>query len=489
MKETELAALRFPEDPAYIPVAVQAARVCSARLGFGEADAGRIGLALEEALTNALAFGFGDPSAQVSVVLSRTAAAFCMSVRSQGLPLEAARLPKYDPQRARDHADTAGLDSLLMEAAVDKVLYSTLDSGRREVRLLKSLPAEPPARPRREAPAPELEPRSVRFAVRPARPEDAEGIARLALTAHGALLFAEHIYYPERVREMLISGELASGLAVSEDGEFMGHLALAFKTPDARLAEMTYAFVGERFRGQGCGGKLTALLLEEARRRGLRALTGLAVTNHVNSQRMVVAAGFAESALLLAPSPASRTWDRNGTPGRIGNLVLVLGLGSREEVPVHAPARHREMIERIYSHRNVPVRFEEAPAGDAALDGPGRLEVESDFKEGWTALIVERHGADTLAQVAEELRRARAQGVPSIHVLLPLGSPATPALAGACEQRGFFFSGVVPGDNGGEFLVLQCVNTPGTDYASIHLLTEFARELKDYVRSCDPREG
>lgn len=490
MSESVLVSLVLPAEDLYFPVGLQAARLCAGRLGFADADVDRICLALEEALRDALAFGYGGVSSRLEIELSRTGLAFQLVVRSSGLPLDTARLPKYDPARARDHVDTAGLGALLIESCMDKVAYSTLGADKRELCMQKFLPAQPVADESPcGAPAPaRSKPRQgarAELVVRLARPEDADGISRLALSSHGTLMFNEQIYYPDRVREKLASGEMLSVVGVGGEGELLGHAALVLKEPGALLGELTYLFVDQRAHGQGFGGRSAALLLQIARERGLLVVFCLAVTSHVLSQAPMPSLGFFDCALLLACSPASRAKDACSEPGRIGILVFMLPLRPWPEITVYAPAQHRHMLERIFAHAQMPVRFCAAPPQAQLPEGGGRMHVEGDFKEGWIFFSVSEYGADTREEVAAQLQQACAKGFPSIQLLLPLSDPATPGFVEHFESLGFFFGGVCQVDVSGQKFVLQYLNNVAGDYDNVHIHSEFGRELKDYVRSCD----
>jgi anti-sigma regulatory factor (Ser/Thr protein kinase) len=490
MNNSVLVCLMLPAEARYFPVGVQAARLCAGGLGFDAADVDRICLALEEALRDALAFGYGGVSSRLEIELSRNTLAFQLVVRSSGLPLDTARLPKFDPARARDHLDTAGLGALLIESCMDKVAYSTQGADKRELCMQKFLPTRPataqsphnahaPARskPRQDAQA--------ELVLRLARPEDADGISRLALSSHGTLMFSEHIYYPDRVREQLASGEMISVIGVCGEGELVGHAALVLKEPGALLGELTYLFVHPLARGLGFSHKSATLLVQVARERGFLAVSCLAVTSHVKSQAPMFPLGFLECALLLACSPASQAKDACSKPGRIGILGLMAPLRPWPETSVYAPARHRHMLERIFNHAKMPVRFCDAPAQAELPAGGGRIHVEGDFKEGWIFFSVLEYGADTRREIAAQLRQACAKGFPAIQLLLPLSDPATPDFTEHFEGLGFFFAGTSQVDVTGQKLALQYLNKVVGDYDNVHIHSEFGRELKEYVRSCD----
>jgi len=52
---------------------------------------------------------------------------------------------------------------------------------------------------------------------------------------------------------------------------------------------------------------------------------------------------------------------------------------------------------------------------------------------------------------------------------------------------GFFFAGVFPNDKK-QYLVLQYLNNVPIDYKRIVLVSDFAKELGEYVKKCDPNQ-
>lgn len=488
MRRTDTLSLELPTDVRYVPVATFAARNCAQGAGFGAEDVDRICLAMEEAFAHALEFGYGGERETVRVELSRTALGLRLGVRFRGLPLDVEQLPRYDPARAQTHGDATGMSLLLIEKVLDTASFSVESGGIRTVSMEKRLPVQPVDDA--EAAPQERPPRSSQPSrLRRALPDDAEAIARLALRSHGSVLFGEHIYYPDRLREMLRAEDMVSVVLETEDtGEVVGHGALLKEEAGTMVEELTYGMVSPEFRARGTATAMADFLERDAVERGVYAIEAFAVTNHVHSQRAVLSTGFSESGLVVDISPASRAWGE-GEDGarRIGNLVYtkyLRGLGARR---LYVPARHREMVEGIYARHGVDVRMAEGGQDGPAPGTETGLWSMSNFLEGWTTVLVGEYGADAPARVRERMERACAQGIPEVHLLLPLADPATATMADRFEAMGFFFAGVCPVFDGGESLVLQYVDTPRTDYDSIHVHSAFAEEIKRYVMACDPR--
>ncbi|BBD09350.1 GNAT family N-acetyltransferase [Desulfovibrio ferrophilus] len=488
MTETELISLSIAADTEYFPTVNFAAKQCATKLGFAPRDADRICLALEEAMANAIKYGYGGTNDRLHISLTRASMGIKIILRSRGLTLDQKHLPQYDPALAHDAQDTTGLSFHLIQKLVDTVSRAVRDDGQITVTMLKQLPLPRPVESevQQNGKAPRAPKQEVTHSIRRASPEDAEAISRLALRSHGTVMFSEQIYYPERVREMIESGEMTSALVVTDAGVVMGHGALVAQEPGGCIEELTYGVVDSRFRSQGCASKLAEFLMDEATERGVYALQAFAVTSHVHSQRAIEHLEYKECALLLAASPPARHWDDNqgGEPGRIGNLVYVKFLQPPKPLELYVPPRHREMVARLYANMDAPFQFVDAGQGPAPT-GPAQLFTLANFAEGWSLIGIQSYGADTATQVRKELDNALSANISSIQLMLPLHDPATATLCTEFEAMGFFFAGVGTGPDRSENLILQYLNGVDAGYDSVHVHSDMAKELVEYVRSCD----
>ncbi|MBI9110206.1 ATP-binding protein [Maridesulfovibrio ferrireducens] len=490
MKKNISVSIRIPADPAYIPIASFAAYECAVKRGFTQIDAERISLALEEAVNNAIEFSYGASRDKLEINIFRTAQGLGTKLQSLGIPLEQERLPQYKPERMDEFDDTSGLSFFLMKKLMDRVSISIKNGDERELLMTKYLPgikmencAQNNEEAKSEKGRPKLKRINTTHILRLATPNDAEAISRLVLRAHGEVMFCEHIYYPDRVKEMLESGEMVSGVAEAECGELIGHCALVADTPGTKVEEFTYGVMDGRFRSRGVT-ELAGVVINEASKRGIYAIYSMAVTNHVHSQRILLAEGFKECSLFLAASPASHCWNNSNDniPARIGNLVFLKELKTDKSEKLYIPARHEMMVRRIYEHLGSNITQAETPKSAQITTQHSQIYTKADLKEGWTSIIVLEYGIDFFPHIKHQFHNACAHGIPSIQIMLPLNNPATPAISEKFENMDFFFAGIGLSDDGNENIVLQYLNNAEPDFEKVHIHSDFARELKDYVQ-------
>lgn len=489
MQHFDLVSLTFSSKKEFIPVVGAAILKYAMLSGFSAKDSQRICLAFEEASTYSISLGFGREDDLLRVRLSRTTLGLHIVVRSKGLPLEDDALPAFDQQRFVVLDDSTGLNSFLARHMVDDVVFSLLEGGDREISLVKYRPVNlqenDPCSPGRSSRSPGRR-TLTSHVIRLAEPEDCEGIARLALRAHGSVFFNESIYYPARVREMLEQKKMFSMVAETPGGELMAHCALVADTSDALVREWTYLFSDPRFKSPGCIKDMGAFAIERAKSLELYAIRALAVTNHTYAQQNALQQGHKESALLLAASPASKAWqNKKDAPGRISNVVQINYLHEGDEALLHVPQRHQPMVEQIFQNLKKNRRF--CLESEQGLpEGPALLSLESDLKEGWSYIVVSQYGRDIMEQLNRQLTLSCRHGIPVTLLTLPLTDPVTCTVADLIEKIGFFFAGVDLTESGQEVLMFQHVHGVDLDWDSIHMASPFGRKLLEYVRSIYP---
>ena len=104
---------------------------------------------------------------------------------------------------------------------------------------------------------------------------------------------------------------------------------------------------------------------------------------------------------------------------------------------------------------------------------------------GCARIDVEIYGEDVVHQVKAQLKDLCLERIDIINLYLDLRDPYTAVFTGPFEELGFFFSGILPGENNGEALILQYLNNVPIDYSRIRLESVAARELLDYIRGLD----
>ncbi len=482
---------RMANKTAYLPLALDNTAAIARMLGFGAEDAAKIRLGVEEALAYVVRYGYlPGELAWFDIVYETVPLGLQITIREKGVPLDEQEVEAEQAAGTDRLLDGPGLGLRVLKSSVDSVTFRNLGKSGQEIRLMKYFPAaaekggdeEPAAAPARgEAAASE-------YIVRPLAPEEAVEVAKCAYSSYGYSYGNEHIYYPQRVRELNRTGKLLSYVAVTtgEEPEIIGHAAL--ETGDERHGvEMGVAFVKPAFRGNGCLLKISEALIEAARATDMDSLFIAAVTTHAMSQRTACRMGFKETALLLSRVMLETMRGiKEGNTRRESLLVFTRYLkGEPGDAVLYPPPRHREMIARIYDRSGTARTL--ATAGKGGARGQAMVETSTDNYQA-AHIYVLSYGADVREQVAAALRTLCINRVETIYLYLSLTDPETARQTARFEECGFFFGGVFPGRGGRDWLVLQYLNNQRIDYGQLRTATDAGREIVEYVRACAPNK-
>jgi anti-sigma regulatory factor (Ser/Thr protein kinase) len=484
--------LTLPNQMAYLPLAQSFVSEAARQFGFTGPELSQIQLGVEEAVTNVMKHAYdAEESRSFDIVCEQIAGGVRIVVHEKGMPFDPSQIPNYEPGWDLAGSSAAGLGVFLMRTMMDDCSFHNLGPGGKETRLIKYLPQ---ASPEGRAPAPAAEPaapgavgQKIEYDVRLMRPEEAIEVSKCAYKSHGYSFFDDHIYYPERLVELNRSGQMISAVAVTKDNTFMGHAALLYQYPEDRIAELTFVFVNQEYRGQGALNRLNDFLLTTPKLRELAGIYAYAVANHPFTQKATQRSGLGDCGILLATSPVS--WKFKGIPGDASQRISVVLSFKYMEAPrrltLYPPAHHREMIAGLYRNLGAEHNYE-APAAPAQPDGPSTIESSANASEGCAEIFVVRYGSDTVREVKKLLRGFCLQQMAAINLFLNLEEPLTAVVTSEFEKLGFFFAGILPRARVGDTLILQYLNNVDLDYGKIVAYSASAKEILAYIRERDP---
>ncbi|MNX19026.1 serine-protein kinase RsbW [compost metagenome] len=483
--------LTLPNDLNYLSLLNAFLDDLAKRFGFSPKEALQIQLSAEETFANIVEHDFPDGKlAPVEILWEPQPLGMTLRFRHKGQPLDPELFPTLDKQELEEKLAVQGLGTFLLKQMVDEVQYNNRGYEGQEVVLIKHLatpPEEVPEAPLEADPATELTAsvaEVVPYTVRPLKLEESVEVARLAYHAYSYSYPYEHIYFPDRVKKLNAEGSLASFVAITEEGEIISHAAMVYDAGWPGVAELGVAFTKTNRRGLGCFNRLFEAMIATSQERGDFALFLTGVTTHPYSQKTAVRYGMNECALMLSKVPGISFQNiHEGTPEREHLMNFFRFQTPREAFGVHAPAHHREMIGRIYQNLGCEPRFE--GASTALAEGPSQMEVTTHPGSMVGVIDVRQAGRNAVNEVRLALRRLCVSRFETVFLELNLTDPATAQLCHAYEEMGFFFSGILPREDGHDRLVFQFLNNQRPDYEAIRVASDFGQELLDYVKRQD----
>ncbi|MFO7597626.1 MAG: GNAT family N-acetyltransferase [Desulfocurvibacter africanus] len=481
--------LRIPADGRFLALVQGHVRELAKVAGLAADEVLALELATEEAFLNIRDHAYPDGTRGDVLVDSEIRnSQLCLDFRDEGLPFDPSLLRQTSPGTCPDTVSVGGLGLKLIRHVVDEVHWVNRGRQGKSLCLIKRLPgvngqdllcsANAQSMAQAEIPrAPEQN-----YEIRPIRPGEALQVARIFWLAYGFSYKNEAFYRPEGMLHLIGSGKLVSYVAVAEDGEVVGHAGLL--CPELLpMAEMALLVVSPAHRGRRLMESLAEALTIRAKQMGLLGLSLNPVTSHPISQRQSIVLGGKPCGLDLAACPPRRfkAMDLDEAPRqRESYLHCFMYFDEPPPALVHVPARHREMVERIYANIGRPLTM--ASPGQSKTSGDYKVSFDFGLKKG----VIRVKCAD--ARQWPEIHRAAIDlaeiaGAEKVDIELPLAQPTTPLVCEQAEETGFFFAGVWPhAAEDGDMLRLTRLAGP-FDFGLLRIHSEFANELLGYVKA------
>ncbi len=498
MKNTkELGFIRIPNDHNLIPAIQGYAGKIAEIAGFSQNDCKKIQLAVEEACLNVINNSFfPEEDAEFDIQFLKLMDGIEIHVHDMGLPYNPGLTPVYDPTADLLEQDMGGLGTFLINKTMDEYRFNNLGIKGKEVVMIKysdtliiaqgeARPVEPEVvRP----PEPGLPVAQIDFNIRLMKPDEALEVCRCIYDCYGYSYANENIYYPERVAVMNQNGKLRSAVALTSEGEMMGHFALIFY--DKLPAEVGIAVTKKKFRGQGFARQLGEFLEMEARSAGLRGMQVKEVTSHPYTQKFCMKLGYKDCGLLLAHSPKSLSFKgiAETLKQRNSDVLGFKYLENPRPRQIFAPFHHRSMIKMLYNNIGDEVECitseNPVPVKEKSV-----TEVNIHTLRSLAEMFVSEYGSDIIQVIRHQMRKIFMDEIQVIELYLSLSDPMTPVIFPQLEMMGFIFTGILPETRLGDAIILQYFNGVYIDYNEIMLVSDVAKQLLEYVRLNDSHAG
>ena len=404
----------------------------------------------------------------IHLVASCTPADLKLSLRERGLPIDDA-LARRDPRWG------------VLYGYVDAAHWRLHGTAGSELRLVinrtHGLPlAETTAAVEEDVPLAQPQ----EYTIRRFRRADAAGVARAFYLTYGYAYDLSAVYVPERLIELNEADRYVSIVAVTADGDVVGHYALA-RDGDEPIADACGAVVIPAHRERDLLNRLRERAEREAIDLGLAAYYSEPVTDHPRTQHASESFGAKACGITLGEAPRgfiARHLELSTTTQRQSCMLYVKPLLQRESRTIYPPSHHRAVVAAIYQELGLPVEISDgAPPnrrgrfheGITRLDAIGTIEIEAVGKET----------SELVLQAADDLRATSRLG--ALYASLPLEDPGTPTLCDAMESYGFFFSGIGPWMlDGNDALRMQMPLTP-IDLSALVVVGDLGKRLLAYV--------
>jgi hypothetical protein len=471
--EDSIARVTISADAGFLPPVIEFVKQMTLRLGLGGAE--HVDRAVELVCMNVIEHAFGpEEKGSFDVEVQRRPGLVVVAVEDQGLP--------FDYKRLQDGEDRTVLE--ILHRSFDETRFVNLGRRGNRVELLKHLPltdvrdhlSEDEHRRTVEATAAQED---VLLEIRMMHPEESFELSRCVYRSYGYSYDWDYIYYPDRIRELQEKGLMICCVAVTPEGEFVGHLAITVERPGSLVGESGQAVVDPRFRGHHLFPRMKTFMARWAADAGMYGLYSEATAVHPYSQRGNLHLGARETGFLLGYIPASVSYKQIGEEreGRRGSVALFyMRVRDEPEREIYPPVPYLEAVRRVVEHNGLRRTIGEVP--DPTLRH-SLMSVEVRQDHNLAFLRVEEPGADLEELVHRHLRDLSVHRVDCVYVDLPLSHPATQRSAAGLEKLGVFFGGIIPEahSGGGDVLRLQYLNNVEIEAGDVSTASDFGEEL------------
>jgi anti-sigma regulatory factor (Ser/Thr protein kinase)/GNAT superfamily N-acetyltransferase len=486
MNEKQIARLTLATDPRFLRAAALFVKEAAVASGLAERAAVNLELATEEAGLLIIDQSFhGQTSGTFDIVCEYQDGRFIAAFEDKGAPFEWGKAAQSDSSRHSVALLSGFADELHMvnRGKAGKRLEFVI---RQSSEWLESSFRDGTGE--EDGDAVPMAPLDTPIELRAADPvRDGVAFARCMHAVYG-YSYVEAVYFPERVKSLIEQGLLMSFVAVTQNGEVVGHQGVKLDSAGARVANSCMGAVDPRFRGRRLFEQLKEMAVATLRAQGLLGVHSEAVSLHPFSQRANIKAGGRETGMLLAHVPRGFEFKSMKNGAALGDerqtaVLYYNPINPHPHRSVHLPLHHRDMIERIYAHAGIDrstAAFE--PTAVEAMADEAEIDLDVTPAYGMATIAVRRPGRDLAVRVRAQLEELIYGKIDVIYLDIGLASAATPHLVPELEALGFSFCGVYPEKHrDGDLLRLHYLNQQRIDPSVIVTASDMGKLLLDYA--------
>ncbi len=468
----------------YLPAVCGLVRDYALLEGLTAEEAGHFEIVTEEACLNVIQHAFEDkPDEYFDVIVETRPARFVVALEDRGLPMDWKEI-------AGD--ERVGFGIRLIKAFTDEVRFINLGLQGKRIEFIKDFSREKSLRAEGEerddaGAAADIVREDVPIAIRSMRPDEGPALARCLYRVYG-YSYMEYAYFPEKIRDLIESGLQVSMVALNPENEVVAHQGYKKSDLGSLVAEMGAGIVDPRYRGRGLFEKIKKTSIDYGRDQGLYGLFIESVAVHPYSQKANRALGARETGILFGYLPMRISFKKidEATEQRQAVVLMYNRLNREPDRTVYPPYQHRTVIGKIYENGGFHRTFGEAAKARDGMELLSHVEINASHDLGMAFFKLIQYGKDFQDCIRYHLRDMCLQKVDCIFLDLPLSDPATAQSCAAAEMLGFFFAGMIPELDNGDFLRLQYLNNVKIDPSKTVVVSDFGKYLFDYIwKECE----
>ena len=311
--------------------------------------------------------------------------------------------------------------------------------------------------------------------IRSFRKGDGDGIAKLIYRNYNFSYYKDTFYIPHKVREANESKAVTSIVAYYKN-ELIGHFAL-IKSKYSNIAEIGVATVDPRFKQMGIMNLMFDELILTAKKEGLSAIYGEALTMHPFSQKANLRHNMTETAISLGMVPSSMEIEESIKTAQKSGAMIAYLLFEPKERELYLPSRYKDEILKIYKRANLhikpsphhPQKRKVLASRTNPMLNSGTIVIENVF---------DKH------EFMNEFEQLRHHQVDMIFADINLQNiKQIDGIINILNSFSFFYSGVLfEYYHNEDYLRLQYINSLGIDIEGIICYSDDANKMMEFIR-------
>lgn len=262
------------------------------------------------------------------------------------------------------------------------------------------------------------------------------------------------IYETPYLSQLLEAGKLWSYLGENDHGQVLGHVSLAFHDEFPGMPEIG-SLVSKQFcRGRNVASRLMDHLCREAEQAGVLGAFSVPVAFHPYSQKLLNEQDFIPVGMILHYLPAKSAWEYADHDRRMDMFVSAKMFRDPGRKTIYVPEKHRAFVSGLYrkleiDHTCLTIADTTAPAVTT-----NQYSVSYDYNLRTAEFLIEHVAAGFEEDLKETMADFVKNGMELVKVFLNMSDPSAIEAYGILEKNGYYFSGILPGCETGEYMIL-----------------------------------
>ncbi len=400
----------------------------------------------------------------------RNQTSFEISIRDKGIP----GWQDFSYNLEHVTSDAIALRNYILDQCVDGIGIEKLGKEGQRIYVRQSI--KNPVEFKKPEPYQPMEVLDTNISIRTVETQqDAIEAIRCIYSEYGYSYSYESLYYVDAFLKAIQERQLISFLAVNEHGQTAGHFALSFSELFKNMPEISSVVIRREFRGLKLFSKFVEHCIKIAEEQHFRALMGQPVAYHTKTQKVLMSTGFTATSLLMSYIAADLESEYNQGE-RLDLCAGVRIMDPTAQSIVYPPEELIPFIHKVYDRLGwkYEIREDYRPAEHT------QIKIEDSSTLRMTRILLSEAGEDLEDFLKKTVRDTIHKKNEMIELMIRLDSPSCVYGYRAAKECDFAVSGVIPGGENGDYLMMQLLLGEEFDYDRLVLFGEF-EELRDDI--------